>query len=131
MPLFLLAAFSSLAGAGDTCSDEAGLAHLVKTEQVRVRWQSVPSEINVGEPFELELAVCPRDATLVSVDATMPIHRHGMNYRPSIHRLGEGRWRVQGMVWHMSGPWRLAFTLEVPGHKSGSPVLLTHDISLR
>ena len=47
------------------------------------------------------------EAELVRVDATMPAHRHGMNYRPSVHNEGAGRWRVEGLLWHMSGLWEL------------------------
>ena len=39
----------------------------------------------------------------------MPEHKHGMNYRPTIVSLGSGRYRVEGMVFHMPGRWELAF----------------------
>lgn len=71
--------------------------------------------IAVGEPFEIEVRACPGTADLVAVDATMPAHRHGMNYRPSIATLGPGRWRVHGLLWHMRGSWELALELRVTG----------------
>jgi hypothetical protein len=79
---------------------------------VRLAWQALPAAPRVGEPFELHVATCPAHAVLQSVDATMPEHRHGMNYRPSVHRLGEGRWRVEGLLWHMSGRWELALVVQ-------------------
>jgi hypothetical protein len=41
----------------------------------------------------------------------MPEHRHGMNYAPSLQALGDGRWRAEGLLWHMSGRWELRFEL--------------------
>ena len=32
------------------------------------------------------------------VDATMPEHKHGMNYAPTIASRGDGRYRAEGMV---------------------------------
>jgi hypothetical protein len=82
---------------------------------VQLAWQAQPSPIRNGQPFVLAVRLCPAGATLKGVDATMPAHRHGMNYRPSLHPLGEGRWRVDGMLWHMAGAWELRFDVEVAG----------------
>ena len=30
-----------------------------------------------------------------------------MNYRPSVKPLGDGRWRVEGLMFHMPGRWEL------------------------
>ena len=70
-----------------------------------------PLRIEVGEPFSLLFNVCTKNdkpAELVAIDAQMPEHKHGMNYRPTIVSLGEGRYRVDGMVFHMPGRWELA-----------------------
>lgn len=77
------------------------------TGPVQARWTTEPQPVQVGEPFVLRVSLCPADARLLRVDATMPEHRHGMNYRPSIEALGPGEWRVQGLVWHMAGRWEL------------------------
>ncbi len=82
---------------------------------VQAIWQAEPNPIVVGQPFLLWVTLCPADAVLLRVDATMPEHRHGMNYRPSIKPLGEGRWRVEGMLWHMSGRWELRLDLQTHG----------------
>jgi hypothetical protein len=65
--------------------------------------------------FALTVDVCPADARLRRVDATMPEHRHGMNYRPGVKPAGEGRWRVEGLMFHMAGAWELRFDVETPG----------------
>ena len=41
----------------------------------------------------------------------MPVHRHGMNYRPTIRLLGGGRYGVDGLMFHMPGRWRFVFEL--------------------
>jgi hypothetical protein len=93
---------------------------------VSLAWRSVPRDIVVGRPFVLQLTLCPADAQLAAVDATMPEHRHGMNYKPSLKPLGGGRWRAEGLLWHMSGRWELRFDVLHAGAKRS----LTRDIAL-
>jgi hypothetical protein len=89
------------------CSPPPAGAQLLSEGPVQVAWLAVPAPV-VGRPFVLQVVVCPADAELVRVDAQMPEHRHGMNYRPSLKHLGQGRWRVEGLLWHMSGRWDLS-----------------------
>ena len=89
------------------CAADGKTSTLMSEGPVQVVVQPRPQPIEVGRPFELLLTLCPAQAELVRVDATMPAHRHGMNYRPSVHKEGEGRWRVEGLLWHMSGLWEL------------------------
>ncbi len=93
---------------------------------MQLRWQSEPKAIAVGQPFVLLVTLCPASAQLAAVDATMPEHRHGMNYRPSITPLGEGRWRAEGLLWHMSGRWELVLDAQHAGatHKLRQSVVL-------
>jgi hypothetical protein len=79
----------------------------------------------VGEHFALEIAVCPAPERL-SVDAWMPAHRHGMNYRPSITALGGGRYRAQGLLFHMPGRWEYQFEV----HHGGTTERLGHAVTL-
>jgi hypothetical protein len=74
---------------------------------VRLAWRTEPAAVVAGEPFVLIIKTCPPQARLLAVDATMPEHRHGMNYAPSLKALGDGRWRAEGLLWHMSGRWEL------------------------
>jgi hypothetical protein len=78
--------------------------------------------IPVGQHFAVELTLCAGHpgATwpgLMSLDADMPLHRHGMNYRASIEPLGAGRYRARGLMFHMPGRWR--FIAEV-GEPNGA-----------
>ena len=68
----------------------------------------------VGEHFALEFTVCPAPEA-VRVDATMPEHRHGMNYRPTVTAQGGGRYRAQGLMFHMAGRWELVFEVRSGG----------------
>ena len=72
--------------------------------------------IPMAKHFALEVQLCDKKeisvARLHKADATMPEHRHGMNYRPLITPLGNGRFRVEGMMFHMAGHWELAFEVQ-------------------
>ena len=89
-----------------------------------------PLRIEVGQPFALLMNVCTKGgdpAELVLVDATMPEHKHGMNYAPRLKANGDGRYRVEGLLFHMPGNWEVAFDV-----RSGGEVQrLTHDFTLK
>ena len=84
----------------------------------------------VGRHFGIDVVVCPRAGSsmplAMRVDADMPAHRHGMNYRPTVQVLGGGRYRVEGLLFHMAGAWRLMFELSADGRIDR----LTHDLTL-
>ncbi len=82
---------------------------------VQAAWAVEGAPITVGRHFAIELKLCPLDAALVRVDATMPEHRHGMNYRPSLTPLGDGRWRAEGLMFHMPGKWELRLDVRAAG----------------
>lgn len=82
---------------------------------VQANWKVDGAPIAVGRHFAIEVQVCPADAVLTRVDATMPEHRHGMNYRPSVKPLGNGRWRAEGLMFHMPGVWELRLDVQAAG----------------
>jgi len=73
------------------------------------------SEVFVGRHFSLEVSTCSKNGDSepesLKVDAHMPEHRHGMNYSPSVAKLGPGRWRAEGLMLHMPGRWEFVFEL--------------------
>lgn len=81
----------------------------------------------VSRPWSLMIAVeTARPHALVEiveVDAEMPTHRHGMNYRPRLTMLAPGQARADGLMLHMPGPWRLRIALRV----DGAPLIVQHD----
>jgi len=82
---------------------------------VVLSYRTLPAKIVVGEQFVLELAACPKAGTAlparVKLDAHMPEHKHGMNYRPSLEVLGSGRYSSEGWLFHMPGRWEFTFDL--------------------
>ena len=103
---------------------------VVFSSHYMIAFRTDPLHIEVGAPFTLVMNVCTRrgdGAELLRVEATMPEHKHGMNYTPTIVVIGNGRYRVEGMLFHMPGEWELAFDV-----RSGEEIeRLTHDIVLK
>ena len=90
-------------------------APALQKEEVQAAWQVDGAPIAVGRHFAIHVQLCPASAVLARVDAAMPEHRHGMNYRPSVKPLGEGRWRVEGLMFHMPGRWELQLDVQAAG----------------
>ena len=123
----LAAALASLAATASTaCPAPPAGASVMADGPVQAAWQAEAGAIAVGRPFVLIVLLCPADAQLLRVDASMPEHRHGMNYRSSLKPLGDGRWRVEGLLWHMSGRWELRLDVRSLGleHRLRQSVLL-------
>jgi hypothetical protein len=108
VPLGLLAWQAAAA-----CPPNTQAGTLIEHPSVQVAWRTEPATITVGKPFVLWLTVCPSSATLTRVDAHMPAHRHGMNYKPSIQAQGPGQWRAEGLLWHMPGVWEWRFDVQL------------------
>ncbi len=126
---------SSAAGAPGGAAATAAPASTVHTVGARsgsfwVRWSCAPEPMPVSDPFSLRLelfadAACTvplvpldaadPDATVVSVDAAMPHHGHGMNVRPKVTRAADGSYLVTGMLFHMPGRWELMFDVTRDG----------------
>ena len=69
-----------------------------------------------GAPFALDAWVFRADApdrpltgVRLTADAAMPEHGHGMNRVPRVEAHPDGRFRVEGMLFHMPGLWQLYF----------------------
>jgi len=90
-----------------------------------VLFRSAPTPLPLNASFALDVAVCAKDGSAVAapkVDAWMPAHRHGMNYRPSLTETRKGLFRADGLLLHMPGRWEFVF--EVAGER----LTATHDI---
>jgi hypothetical protein len=108
-----VACFASAAAA--TCPETAsGFARLASAEaEIAYRWQ--PAEPKVGQFFAVEVIACrapaPAGTGRIEVDAQMPEHGHGMNYRPAAAQAGPGHFRFSGLMLHMPGRWRLTYDI--------------------
>ena len=103
------------AAAGAACPPAPDAGERLASGPVQLAWRAEPEAIAVSRPFALLVTLCPADARLRRVDASMPEHRHGMNYRPSLRALGDGVWRAEGLLWHMAGRWELRLDVEAAG----------------
>jgi hypothetical protein len=104
-------------------------AHTVTGTRYALAWIARP-EVRVSEFFTLEIAVCaapgqPQARTL-RVEATMPEHQHGMNYRASVRPGGPGRFVAEGMLLHMPGRWQFSFEVNVGAQRE----VLTGDLQV-
>ena len=80
----------------------------LESREVIVLFRIVPATIEVGRHFAVEAVVCAAaPARTLRVDAGMPEHRHGMNYRARVSAAGPGRDVAEGLLFHMlSSPSR-------------------------
>ncbi len=96
-----------------------GAIHALESSRYAIAFVTLPDPVPVGRHFVVDFAVCPRgDAKppqSVRVDASMPAHRHGMNYRPSVTSPRPGAYRGEGLLFHMPGRWDLTFDLVSAG----------------
>ena len=72
------------------------------------------------EHFEIEVRVtsstgAPVEDAQVSARCNMPEHGHGMNVIPRGRELGQGLYRVEGMLLHMRGRWVLGIDVILDG----------------
>ena len=79
-----------------------------------VELRTSPDPIPLNQPFELDVIVTSEGAPPESdvswtlrVEGWMPGHGHGMLRQPEVDELGDGRYRVRGMLFHMPGLWEL------------------------
>ena len=130
----LLASLSalSLPAWADDCPLDLGhgTGLVVFSGQHILAFRPDPFRIEVGQPFALILNACTRrgaPAELVAIDASMPEHKHGMNYAPVIVSRGDGRFRAEGMLFHMPGTWEVVFDLR----SDGTTERLTHEFVVK
>ncbi len=111
--LLAVALVALLPGAAWACLPGFEGTKQSRSNGITVAYKSQPAPIPVGQPFVLEIAVCPAPRAL-ELDAHMPAHRHGMNYRPSITNPSPGLYRAEGLVLHMPGEWEFVFEVGLP-----------------
>jgi hypothetical protein len=119
------------AGTAAACEARGGITPpqgRIESSGIVVVYRTVPSQVELGRHFTLEALVCADDPApvLTRVDAQMPEHRHGMNYRPTLTSEGAGRYVAEGFLFHMPGRWQLIFDVERDGHRTR----LTGDVAI-
>jgi hypothetical protein len=101
------------------CQDSAGALALLEGQKVKVLLERPRSSVQVSQAFNLIAHICPKEdgasVTRATLDASMPEHQHGMNYKPKLQLsggsgqavLGTRQLSAQGMVFHMPGKWQI------------------------
>lgn len=85
---------------------------------IRIANGTVP----LNRPFRIEIAACTANGKPLKnfkVNATMPAHQHGMNYRPVLSKSDDGIFVADGLVFHMPGIWRITVSGQVEGEPRG------------
>lgn len=83
----------------------------------RLAFAAAPPDIRAGAPFDLRISICGPEGPFaggLAVDADMPAHGHGMNYRPRVRMTAPGHFVAEGLMFHMRGAWRFRFSLATP-----------------
>ncbi len=114
--VFSVVSVCALAASALACPLKSSAAPLMATSPVHVVAATPsPPSIKVGQPFSVILTACDLAGMpfkgAIKPDAVMPAHKHGMNYRPSISSMGDGRYKVDGFLFHMPGRWQFIFEL--------------------
>ena len=74
-----------------------------------------------NEHFSLDLSLEPKnsdsktEAKKLVVVADMPAHSHGMNTKPEVTLISPGKYRIDGMLFHMAGDWVITVRID-PGN---------------
>jgi hypothetical protein len=104
---------------------------IAEADGMQVAFVTQPSPVPVGRHFALRFAVCDaraaRSVRSVAVDADMPAHRHGMNYRASVSARADGLYDARGLMFHMPGRWRVIFDLALEDRT----LRVTHELEVQ
>jgi hypothetical protein len=119
IPPALIAILAFHGAAAEPCPELAGAVR-VESDRYLVAYRTRPDRIAVGQHFAMDVVVCARGgagtpAGDLRVDAHMPEHRHGMNYRTTARPAGEARYVVEGFMFHMPGRWEFIFEVRADG----------------
>ena len=94
-------------------------AKKVESKNYAMIFRTHPEKIVIGQHFLVDLALCAKDGAAapesVRVDAHMPEHRHGMNYKTTVTSSGAGKYRAEGLMFHMPGRWEYIFEVRAAG----------------
>lgn len=81
-----------------------------------------PDPIPLNQHFRIRVQVQNAankllDGAVLTADATMPEHNHGMNVKPKVKALGKGVYEIQGFLFHMAGYWEIAINVQHGGKR--------------
>ena len=86
---------------------------------VRYTSELEPIQINTLHAWQLHLENAAGDAVLgavIEVSGGMPVHNHGLPTQPRVTtELGGGDYRLDGLRFHMAGPWEITLIVTAGG----------------
>jgi len=108
---FILLCFSFVCFPAMACqSDMPSIQH---EDEYSLSYQFSDNPIELGKHFSISIWVCKDDRLIdidrLRADAIMPSHGHGMNYDPEITSLELGKFKANGLLFHMPGDWQIIF----------------------
>jgi hypothetical protein len=115
--LLLFCSISSNAAASQTCTVESLSSSALDLKQGdrRILIAPNPEDQPVGTLFSIGIHTCDENSVVTKVKAVMPVHGHGMNYRPKISQLAEKSYQAEGLLFHMPGIWLLTVVTKSKG----------------
>jgi len=117
--VFCVASTLSWACTPDLGGAKAGGIHKAESKNYAIMFRTLPEKIVMGQHFAVEFALCANAGAAlpesVRVDAHMPDHRHGMNYKTVVNGNGPLRYRAEGLMFHMPGRWAYVFEVRSAG----------------
>ena len=92
----LLVVMSSGASACDLPADAKDSGRIDAADGTSIAWRVDPDPLRVDTHFALQIRACaPLPIAALAVDAQMPDHRHGMNYKPTVVKASHDGWHAQ------------------------------------
>jgi len=92
--------------------------HVVSEQGLfKVAYRSSLEPVVINEMHEWTLQVFtadgePVDDASITISGGMPAHNHGLPTNPQVtENLGDGRYRVEGLRFHMRGDWELVLDI--------------------
>jgi hypothetical protein len=99
-----------------------------RDRSIALSYRPDPAGLAIDRQFSLIVHVCAKTPVEgLTVDAQMPEHRHGMNYKPGIVPTAPAAWRAEGLLLHMPGKWEFVFGVRAEGKTER----LTHTVEVQ
>ena len=121
--IFLLITMSSTIFSSETTS-------ITRSGYFHISYQSELEPITINQIHNWVLHIetpegDPVSGAKISVSGGMPLHNHGLPTNPKVTTdLGRGKYKLEGLRFHMRGYWELILIIEVQGRRDTGIVKL-------
>ncbi|MBJ90550.1 MAG: auxin-binding protein [Woeseia sp.] len=121
--IFLLITMSSTIFSSETTS-------ITRSGYFHISYQSELEPITINQIHNWVLHIetpegDPVSGAKVSVSGGMPLHNHGLPTDPKVTTdLGRGKYKLEGLRFHMRGYWELIVIIEIQGRRDTGIVKL-------